>query len=44
MRLPPELVAYIDERAKKRGITRTAWIATMVQMVRDGRLREVRAP
>lgn len=40
MRIPPELVAYVDERAKKRGISRTEWVVTMIEMVRSGRLIE----
>lgn len=34
--------AYVAERAEKRGIKPNAWIVRMVDMVREGKLKEVR--
>ena len=36
--------AYVAERADKRDITPNAWICRMIDMVREGKLKEVKVP
>ncbi len=40
--MSPELWAYVAERAKKREISPNAWMVRMVDMVREGKLKEVK--
>lgn len=42
VRITPELWAFVEERAEKRSISANAWLVRMVEMVRDGKLKEVK--
>lgn len=43
VRIDPELWAYVQGRALKREIKPNAWVVRMIEMVRDGKLREVKS-
>lgn len=42
IRAPEDLASYVAERAEKRGISIEAWVLRMIEMVRDGKLKEVK--